>query len=54
MEWPQTYFEILYKVIREQNKIFLTEIAAHEHLPINELLQHHLPSKKKLKEFINR
>jgi hypothetical protein len=52
MDWPQTYFEIIYKVIREQNKVFLTEISAREHLSINELLSDHLPSKKSLKVFL--
>ena len=52
MEWPQTYFEILYKVIREQNKMFLKEIAIRENLSECELLRDHLPSKKYLKNFL--
>jgi hypothetical protein len=54
MEWSQTYFEILYKIIREQNKVLLKEISKKEHISYNELTQEYLPSKKYLKQFMNR
>jgi hypothetical protein len=53
MEWPQTYFEILYKIIRKQNKFLLEDISKNEKLPYNELMKEYLPSKKYLKKFIN-
>ena len=53
MEWPQTYFEILYKIIRKQNKVLLEDISKNENLPYNELMKEYLPSKKYLKKFIN-
>jgi hypothetical protein len=52
MEWPQTYFEMLYKIIREQNILFLKEISLIENIPYDELIEAHLPSKKYLKKFI--
>jgi hypothetical protein len=53
MEWPQTYFEIIYKLVREQNKILLKDIANNECISHNELIKNYLPSKKYLKQFIN-
>ena len=53
MEWPQTYFDMIYKIIREQNKMFLKEISLIENIPYDELIKDHLPSKKYLKNFIN-
>ena len=53
MEWPQKYFEIIYKIIREQNKTFLKDISQHENIPYNELEKSYLPSKKYLKQFIH-
>ena len=53
MEWPQKYFEIIYKIIRQQNKLFLKDISMNENLPLHELEKDHLPSKKYLKIFIN-
>lgn len=54
MEWPQIYFEIMYKIIRKQNKVLLKEISKHEHIPYHELVQEFLPSKKYLKDFISK
>ena len=51
-EWPQTYFEIIYKIVREQNKILLKDISYNEGIPHNELIRNYLPSKKYLKQFI--
>lgn len=53
MEWPQKYFEIIYKIIRQQNKELLKTISIHENIPYNELEKEYLPSKKYLKEFMN-
>ena len=53
MEWSQTYFEMMYKIIREQNKMLLKEISLIENIPYDELIKDHLPSKKYLKNFIN-
>jgi hypothetical protein len=52
MEWPQTYFEMMYKIIREQNIALLKEISLIENIPYDELIRNHLPSKKYLKQFI--
>jgi len=54
MEWPQTYYEMMYKVIREQNKVLLKEISKNEFINYNELIKDHLPSKKTMKQFISR
>jgi len=54
MEWPQIYFEIMYKIIRKQNKVLLKEISHREKIPLNELMQEFLPSKKYLKDFITK
>ena len=54
MEWPQTYYEMMYKIIREQNKILLKEISKNEFINYNELIKDQLPSKKTMKEFISR
>ena len=53
MEWPQKYFEIMYKIIRQQNKELLKDISKYENIPYNELEKDYLPSKKYLKVFIN-
>ena len=53
MEWPQKYFEIIYKILRQQNKLFLKDISMNENLPLHELEKDHLPSKKHLKIFFN-
>ena len=53
MEWPQKYFEIMYKIIRQQNKELLKTISIHENISYNELEKEYLPSKKYLKEFMN-
>jgi hypothetical protein len=52
MEWPQTYFEILYKIIRKQNKLLLKEISKNENIPCDDLIKEYLPSKKYLKKFV--
>jgi hypothetical protein len=54
MEWPQTYFEMMYKIIREQNIALLKEISMIENISYDELMRDHLPSKKYLKHFIVR
>jgi hypothetical protein len=53
MEWPQTYFEILYKLIREQNLILFKEISIRENISYTDLQKQFLPSKKFLKNFIH-
>ena len=53
MDWPQTYYEIIYKIIREQNKVLLKEISKKEMISYNELTQEYLPSRKDLKIFMN-
>ncbi len=53
MEWPQKYFEIIYKILRQQNKLFLKDISMNEKLPLHELEKDYLPSKKHLKIFFN-
>jgi hypothetical protein len=54
MEWPQTYFEMVYKIIREQNKEFLKEISKKEMISYEDLTKEYVPSRKHLKEFIHR
>jgi len=52
MEWPQKYFEIVYKIVRLQNEKLLHEISVLENIPLKELRNDFLPSQKALKQFI--
>lgn len=54
MDIPETYFAIMYRVIRRQNEILLNEIAIRENLPRNVLMKTFLPSRTELKRFMSR
>jgi hypothetical protein len=52
MEINEKYFEILYNIIRDQNKKFLKLISENEQLNYRDLLINTLPKKNELKEFL--
>jgi hypothetical protein len=50
MDFSETYWRILYKIIRKQNKLLLKEISLHEHIPLKDLHSNYLP---KMTDFKN-
>jgi hypothetical protein len=64
MDIPETYFKIIFKIVKKQNEYLLREICLHElqngkrgsdgsNLKFSELKQKYLPRMRDLKEFLH-
>jgi hypothetical protein len=51
MEFPETYFQILFNIIRKQNLVLLREIAIREQVPEN-FMAEWTPSRAKFRAFL--
>ena len=51
MDWLESYFNIIYKLIRKQNKILLNEISKRENVPLRDIENEFLPSRAALRKF---
>lgn len=54
MEVPETFFEIVFNIVRAQNDALLREIALKEDIPARDLLRTFSTSKRALREFLNK
>ena len=51
MEWLESYFNMIYKIIRKQNKVLLHEISERENIPLRDIESQFLPSRTALRKF---
>ena len=51
MEWLESYFNIIYKIIRKQNKVLLHEISERENISLRDIESQFLPSRTALRKF---
>lgn len=54
MEWLESYFNMIYKIIWKQNKILLNEISQRENIPLRDIESQFLPSRAALRKFTAR
>jgi hypothetical protein len=52
MEIPETVFEIIFNIVRQQNERLLREIAIREDIPLSELLKRYRPTRKHFRDFV--
>lgn len=50
-EWHQIYFEMIYRLVRQQNEMLLHQIAVRENIPSAELKEF-IPSMTALRQYI--
>lgn len=52
MEIPETTFQIIFNIVRAQNRVMLREIALRENIPFRELMRKYQPSQAHFREFM--
>lgn len=52
MNVPETFFEIIFNIVRTQNDSLLKEIALREKIPIQDLMKKFRTNKRQLREFM--